>query len=87
MKTDEDVKREKDDLEMLKRGHLWPALVLPLKRKGENGFTETAVLDDPCPPAERWMLREGVTMFDMKAGRPVFYESAEAIIAAGWEVD
>lgn len=86
MKTDEDVKREKDDLEMLKRDHLWPQLVLPLKRM-RDGVMETAILDDPCPPAERWMLREGVTMFDGRAGRPVFYESAEAIIAAGWKVD
>lgn len=86
MKTDEEVKREKDDLEMLKRDHLWPQLVLPLKRI-RDGNLEVAVLDDPCPPAERWMLREGVTIFDGRAGRPVFYESAEAIIAAGWKVD
>jgi len=43
---------------------------------------------DPCPPAERWMLREGATIYHpLSAGRPVFYDSAEAIIEAGWMVD
>lgn len=86
MKTDEDVKAQKDDVEMLKRDHLWPQLVLPLKRV-VDGQMETAILDDPSPPAERWMLREGANIFDARAGRPVFYDSAEAIVAAGWRVD
>jgi len=87
-KTDAQVVRERDDAEMLKRSHLWPQLRLPLTRNGDAG-KETAVLDDPCPPAERWMLREGANLWDRNplAGRPVFYDSAEAIIEAGWRVD
>lgn len=88
MKTDEQVRTERDDVEMMKRDHLWPQLVLPLKRHTPEAFLETAVLDNPCPPAERWMLRVGATIFHpIQAGRPVFYDSAEAIVADGWVVD
>ena len=88
MKTDEEVKTERDDVEMLKRDHLWPQLVLPLKRYTPEDGLETAVLDNPCPPAERWMLRVGATIFHpIQAGCPVFFDSAEAIIADGWRVD
>jgi len=88
MKSDADVQASRDDSEMMKRDHLWPQLVLPLKRRADGGGWETAILDDPCPPAERWMIRVGANLMDpTKLGRPVFYDSAEAIVADGWVVD
>ena len=86
MKTDEEVKAERDDAEMMKRPHMWPNLVLPLKRI-RDGLMETAVIWGVPEEGEPWILHEGVTMFDNKLGNQVKYASPEAIVQSGWRVD
>lgn len=86
MKTDEEVKRQRDDAQMMRRDHLWPQMCLPLKRH-KDGDLETAVLLSPPAEGEKWSILEGGNLFDLRRGRPVEYDSPEAIVAAGWLVD
>ena len=82
--SDNEVLRGHDHAEMMKRDHLWPHIMLPLKRV-TDGMLETAVLCNPGPP---WMLVENMTIFGpVGESKTVKYESAEAIVAAGWRVD
>lgn len=83
-KSDAQVKADQDHVEMMKRDHLWPFVILPLKRT-VDGMLETAVLCDPGPP---WKLIENMTIFGpIGEAKEITYESAEAIVAAGWRVD
>lgn len=86
MKTDEQVKDEQDDAEMMKRPHLWPGVVLPLKRYHE-GTLQTAVLIHPPAEGEVWMISL-TNMFNPDPNAPAMvYDSAETIVANGWRVD
>jgi hypothetical protein len=84
-KSDAQVKADRDSVEMMKRDHLWPHVTLPLKRI-KDGMLETAVLCNPGPP---WILLEGTTIWGALGDEPNEneYDSAEAIVAAGWVVD
>jgi hypothetical protein len=88
VKTDEQVRTDHDDAEMMKRPHLWPYVVLPLKRI-RDGALETAVfVNPPLDDGEKWKIIADVTIYDgHEPGRPVEYDSAEAIVADGWKVD
>jgi hypothetical protein len=82
--TDAQVLSGKDDAEMMKRDHLWPHVMLPLKRI-KDGMLETAVLCNPGPP---WQIVENATIFGASGQTKVtHFKSAEEIVAAGWRVD
>jgi hypothetical protein len=83
-KSDAQVKADMDDAEMMKRDHLWPHTMLPLKRI-VDGNLETAVLCNPGPP---WLIVENATIFGAIGQTKVaHFKSAEEIVAAGWRVD
>lgn len=84
---DQQVLETLDDVEMMKRGHLWPHLLLPLKRSREGGgFPETGYLSNPCAP---WVITLG-TIWGPIPGEPegtIEYTSPEEAVADGWRVD
>lgn len=85
--SDEQVKAEHNDAEMMKRPHLWPLTVLPLKRRPSDGVgIDTAILVHPPEPGRPWSIQLG-NMFAPSTGRVREYETAEAIVADGWVVD
>lgn len=98
MKTDSEVLVDRDDLEMMKRPHLWPKQslvgepgVLCLRRRNP---TKVAA-GDPFPydygrlradSSRVYVLGNTLdTMLDVVGHED--YDSAEAVFAAGWAVD
>jgi hypothetical protein len=66
----------------------WPQLVLPLKRWTHDRVVEHAYLCDPVPLGHKVMIYVG----NMWAPNPkkdpaILYDSVDAFIEAGWEVD
>lgn len=88
-KTDDQVVDDMDDVEMMRRPHLWPlGSMLPLKREpAKGGPLETAVLRHPYE-ADGYEVAEGMTVFGA-LGEVVhrIYASPEEIAADGWRVD
>ena len=80
MKRDEEVTRTKDDVEMVKRTHLWPGTFLHMKRQSRPGqrgsdYNAFGAISKSSP----LRIVTDTESFD--------FESAEAMIAAGWLVD
>lgn len=86
MTTDDEVLNTRNDLEMLKRPHLWPSVIkghrcvfmkkLDAEHTGpcfKTSGGDYIVIDHD------WTNHGEVT--------PVTYNSAEAVLAAGWVVD
>lgn len=90
-KTDSQVVDEMDDVEMMRRPHLWPlVLVLPLKRSRDGGLPEPALLYDPRATFDgAYIVDEGMTPYGAAFGETVqrTYASPEEITADGWRVD
>lgn len=80
--NDDAVLIERNDVEMMKRDHLWPHMVLPLKR-WRDGHMDTGILRDPGPP---WVIHNG-TIWGGAEGGTWEYASAEEAAADGWRVD
>ena len=84
MKDDSSVVADHDDAEMMKRPHLWPHLLLPLKRrKSDGGFPETGYIGDPGPPG---IVVLG-TIWGGPEGGTLEYATPEEAVADGWVVD
>jgi hypothetical protein len=88
MLTDQEVISQQDHAEMIRRPHLWPHMVLPLKRV-HDGLCDTAVVVSVTPQGKVAVV-ENITMFgpipDEKP-KQVLYDSPEEVVAAGWSVD
>jgi hypothetical protein len=86
--TDNEVIQARDDLEMLKRPHLWPSRVPSAPRLPLINLQDKA-LDNF---AHCW-VRDGkyvVAVFEgnsYKYDHVEVYDDAEAVYAAGWRVD
>ena len=88
-KSDKEVLRSMDHVEMLKRPHLWPKNpVLPLKRQRGDGDLDYGLLFDATPET-RWTVFLGLLYLvdDLTKCPAEVYTSAEEIVAAGWVVD
>lgn len=84
--NDDVVIAERNDAEMMKRGHLWPHMLLPLKRWEDDhpgAFPQTGFLTNPGPP---WIITIG-TIWGGAEGGEMTYASAEEAVADGWVVD
>lgn len=84
MKSDDEVKATHDDVEMLKRPHLWSGGVLCVKRRAQkkkkagSSYEAYAVVNSGELPL----------VFHSSTGDTKWmYASAEAAVAAGWLVD
>lgn len=94
-KSDDQVVRDMDDAEMIRRKHLWPLVDrLPLKRYRPLGGLDLALLGkmlaDPHGDGT-WLLAENMDVTGKpQHGRTVnwrTYSSPEAIVKAGWMID
>lgn len=88
-KSDDEVVSEPDDLEMMKRPHLWPLDgYLPIKRYVESDHgrleLETAILVRIIVNGQLTVLKG---FFEDRDTDRVLYDSHEAIVAEGWVVD
>lgn len=88
--TDQEVLDKKADAEMIRRPHLWPLMVLPLKRYNrEHGGLDTALVRDVREDGAV-LVEEDTTLFgpvgDMEPTMRTF-QDAEAVVDAGWRVD
>ena len=86
MKDDATVLSTQDDAEMMKRPHLWPHMLLPLKRTTDDhpgSQLETGYLSNPGPP---WVVVLG-TIWGGPEGGTHEYRTAEEVAADGWRVD
>lgn len=84
MKTDEEVTKSRDHLEMMKRPHLWPhgQMVLPVINRARDRTLGIMTADHGTTVFENMSLFG--PMGEVKA---VAYNSYEDIVADGWEVD
>ena len=93
MKTDQQVIREKDDLEFLKRPNLWPLWpIVPLKKYSDNDVmpeTALALLDNKYERGGKLRLYTGVTanLLLFNSTMPHVMKTPEEIVALGWKVD
>ena len=84
-----DVQTERESIDFLKRPHVWPCWpVCPVKRYVEQGkFPDTGViLADGTWIVYRiclFLLTKG----ELESCEKHEYESVEALVADGWEVD
>ena len=86
MKSDKEVLTRLDNLEMLKRPHLWPRWpVLPLKRYADGHLDCAVAVEDE---GNMIQLYENVNIYMSKSawGKPALL-TAEEIIAKGYVVD
>jgi hypothetical protein len=86
MKSDADVVKDRDDLEMLKRPHLWTGGRLCVKRRAKKKGRHVggAVYDAYA------VINSGELPLVLRShgdNKTWMYASAEAAIAAGWLVD
>lgn len=65
----------------------WPGLVLPLKRLTNDNFMECAYLTDPVAPGGPIRIYVGYQFSITKSDKALQYDSIDAFLAAGWEVD
>jgi len=80
-----------DEIAMMAQPSRWPHWRLPLKRRGENGFTELAVLitsvenkrETVQPTVFLCSLYESIT----RETTSVEYASFDALVDDGWRVD
>jgi hypothetical protein len=91
MLTDQEVIAQRNSAEMIRRCHLWPHSVLPLKRTRKDDdplWYDTAVIVS-VTPCGKVAVVEGTTIFGPISEEPrqVLYDSPEAVVAAGWVVD
>jgi hypothetical protein len=90
--TDEEVLNGNDDLEMLRRPHLWAYPVLPLKKPEllRRDFDNPGALGVLLPDGGKFRVLVG-NMFFMAGSilpeRQIEYDSPEAVLADGWVVD
>lgn len=91
--TDEQVIRERLDLEMLERPHLWPTVLrgmvcVYVKQRGDLGGRRRS---GPCfrhddgsytVMSHDWEVEEAIPKVES-----YHYNSAEAVLAGGWIVD
>lgn len=81
--TDEEVLGQRNDLEMIKRPHLWPhQMRLPLKRRadGKLGFLSANHED-------KYRVFIGFFFFHTETCPSIPYESPEEILDDDWMVD
>lgn len=82
MKDDAAVLATMDDARMMERPHLWPHMVLPLKRWRDNTM-DTGFLSSPAPPV---VIHTGTIWGGADGGR-IEYATSEEAVADGWRVD
>lgn len=92
--TDKQVIARRDYAEMMKRAHLWSydRRILPLQRRNSDGTTTEGFMVDRSddPP---FRVRLGNIFAASFSGKPISempyvdFKTAEAAVAAGWEVD
>ncbi len=89
MMSDEEVQKTQNDLEMIKRPHLWPLLTLPLKRPHptEEMRIQTALVVNVDDPGPIIVIIDANMFGDQGPTQPTTYLDAEAVIDAGWKVD
>ena len=79
---DQQVLDARNDVEMMKRDHLWPHMVLPLKR-WRDGHMDTGMIGSPGTPV---VIHRG-TIWGGTEGGTWEYASPEEAVADGWRVD
>lgn len=90
MKTDEEVKATKDDVEMLKRPHLWTGGRLCLKRRAtrQHKARRGCSYDVFGTIAADEVRADGVLFIRGSTSNDLWrFASAEAAVEAGWVVD
>lgn len=82
--TDEQVVEQRNDLEMLKRPHLWPGAgrTINLKQRDPEAWALCQRVQDGSYRVWRY---KGFT-YDLEE-TPLMFADAEAVVDAGWEVD
>jgi len=75
---------------MILNGNRWPLLILPLVNRSQRdsyGFPECAVLPNP-PDSDTSSVEILIgTMFNFRDGERRTFDSVDALLDAGWEVD
>lgn len=88
MKTDAEVLQQSDSVEMIKRPHLWPNTVLPLKKYSDKSGMEVAVVIDVVMEGSPMVrLYENTGMYQNLAERSYELVTPEEVVARGWQVD
>lgn len=94
MRTDDEVKRYKDDKEMILRPALWPCWpMLPIKRESRDPKTnwpEVAILIDAEGVKTTVVLSNMYALSEERAfekAEKIVYNSVDDLLADGWEVD
>jgi hypothetical protein len=83
VKTDAEVKATHDDVEMLKRPHLWPGGRLCVKLRDKKGRPVAfGMVQAASARSGRWCRISAST-----SDKTWEYPSAEAAVKAGWVVD
>lgn len=83
--TDEQVVANHDDVEMLKRKHLWPGSSINLKGKGKHADRFAVCVPDG--PGLLVVRYKGLS-YDLEPSREgLTYPDAEAVVDDGWKVD
>lgn len=89
MKSDQQVIQDRDDIEYIKRPHLWAhGWFVPVKQRMVAGDIKVGVLMNDR--AGGYKVLENMTMFGTSFGEPVIeheYLTPEAVATAGWIVD
>lgn len=89
MKSDQQVLQDRDDIEYIKRPHLWTyGWFVPVKQRMMAGDRRVGVLTQEQQGG--YKVLENMTMYGTSFGEPVIerkYETPEAVTAAGWMVD
>ena len=95
-KSDQDVMAGQDDLEMIRRPHLWPHWsVLPMKKPSvleknfmdDNGFGVLIRVDRGYGKEYAVFVRNIFSSKEFDLKDATLYPSAEAVLADGWVVD
>ena len=87
--SDQDVMRERNHVELMKRAHLWSYgnQVLPLTRGEELGMMVNV---SDAPPFRVYLgnvFAVALGSLSLSAAPFIDYDSAEAAVADGWEVN
>lgn len=87
--SDRDVVEQMNDVEMLKRPHLWHHMVLPMKRPYPDGRPgiQTALAMEPAKDGSVTVQVNGNLFGALEETEMKKYLDAEAVIDDGWRVD
>ena len=86
--SDREVVEQMNDLEMMRRPHLWPQVFLPLKRaskRNKRPYMQTAVLNKIAKG--KFEVAYDKTIFESLKSADFVPIDPEALIAEGWVVD